>query len=740
MTRVVSGDIFTPEWLGIVVDNRQLFDSLQDDWLNPVSSDTGSLLGVESYLREGEVADGNRIHVQVRVDFARLPNLQVSALRDGRWESLPLSQVASTDAAVFWPGVLPLFPCRSFSVSSIEEHARLASMGKRVSNVEVPDIQVRHDRRSDSPMPTNLPVDTVAGLAPPHAGDSARGALSMAIWAVPRMAPWFDVLAASLASQTPTKELEECARAVAASWWRFPPWVPTHDASPSDLQERLWLAALSVFGSKDRLGSREAVDRISASAMSGLSAQDADGVESWYRATREILRGGARIDPGTWREQPVGLAIQLVLLRPDPVAFKTWLEDGCELAPGVVWSAAALCGLSHGYKRLDTRFRGKEGQREVLAVNAMRMCVDAARLDWPGISDDPATWQKDDEHYTLRWGGKKIACKTELSRGKWHSADLTVDSVQREALVVAKKRRWPCITREVVLKEGRKPVTGSGAVDADELAVTVRGENVRIQLSSRDEIVEVVEESAFRHLIAVTPGQLPPPPLAQSKTGPDDLHRIPGLTLIREFVTEAEEDAIITEIDRAAWSDELQRRVQHYGWRYDYKSRQIDPSMRIGPLPAWAGNVAKKLVDAGYFREGPPDQVIVNEYRGNQGISPHVDSPSSFTGVVAMVSLLESWEMVFQKRGPKTKDSQVKVKLEQRSATILEGDARYRWTHEIRKRNNEPGGIKPGNKHPNRIPRVRRVSLTFRKIKGTETTESLPGRTDLSPLTPAVGT
>lgn len=51
----------------------------------------------------------------------------------------------------------------------------------------------------------------------------------------------------------------------------------------------------------------------------------------------------------------------------------------------------------------------------------------------------------------------------------------------------------------------------------------------------------------------------------------------------------------------------------------------------------------------------------------------HVDSPASFTGVVAMVSLLESWEMQFRKRRENTKV----VRLGRRSATILEGEARY---------------------------------------------------------------
>ena len=48
----------------------------------------------------------------------------------------------------------------------------------------------------------------------------------------------------------------------------------------------------------------------------------------------------------------------------------------------------------------------------------------------------------------------------------------------------------------------------------------------------------------------------------------------------------------------------------------------------------------------------------------------------------------------------------VTLRLDRRSAAILTGDARYRWTHEIPKRKNEPG----------RVARGRRLSLTFRKV------------------------
>ncbi len=56
--------------------------------------------------------------------------------------------------------------------------------------------------------------------------------------------------------------------------------------------------------------------------------------------------------------------------------------------------------------------------------------------------------------------------------------------------------------------------------------------------------------------------------------------------------------------------------------------------------------------------------------------------------------------------------------LERRSAAILTGEARYDWMHGIPQRKTEPGAIEPGRKKPRRVPRGRRISLTFRKVLG----------------------
>lgn len=705
-----------PKWLGLVVDNRQLFDALQDDWLRPPASETGWLMGVNGYRGALDHTEGNRMSIRACFDLARLPSVDVRVFRDGRWQQMPLSDVDDTDAALLWPGALPLFSTPALSVASEEQRIRLRSMAKRASNIDLPETTVNDASQTSSPPVAPPPAqETPTGILIPEAQDALRGAVSMALWAVPRIDPWLDLLSESLSAQ-PTK-LREAAAAVDAGWWRFPPWARSVAANATSVQDRLWLAAVDVFASPDPARPREAADQIAAAASREGPLSEARTIEVWRVATHEILRAEAVVQHENWREQPVGLAIQLVLSRPEPTAFKTWFDrDSVDLPPAVTWSAAVLCGLRHGYRKLDTRFRGKQVQRELVAIQALRRCLGEAHLAWPDVSDDPPKWERRPDCFALSWGGRELVCKRWLDRGKWYAADLGVDATQREALAIANERGWRCRRSVIHLEEGARSISGSGSIMAHESQMKTRG-TVQVDLLPSDRVEERLDAEAFRRLIAVESGCIPAPPTSEGHVEPyrgaDAIP--PGLKLIADFLTEAEEREILSEIDRAEWSTELQRRVQHYGWRYDYKSRQVDPSLRIGPLPDWAARVAERLVEHDYFKDRPPDQLIVNEYRKDQGISRHIDSPASFGDVVAMISLLETWEMEFRKR---RSDTKVTHKLGRRSATILTGEARYEWTHEIPKRKTEPGPVKPGNKRPTRLPRDRRISLTFRTVNG----------------------
>lgn len=197
-------------------------------------------------------------------------------------------------------------------------------------------------------------------------------------------------------------------------------------------------------------------------------------------------------------------------------------------------------------------------------------------------------------------------------------------------------------------------------------------------------------------------------PVANSQSRP----LVPGLVYERNFLDEDHELRLVKWIDAQEWSNELRRRVQHYGWRYEYRGRRVNSSMRLGGLPAELLELAQRLYENKLVPQ-MPDQVIVNEYKAGQGISVHVDERSSFADGIATISLLESWEMNFHAPGPKGRKSEsVPWLLERRSVAVMNGDARWKWKHEISDRRSDP----PLSGTGKRRPRKRRISLTFRKV------------------------
>ena len=50
-----------------------------------------------------------------------------------------------------------------------------------------------------------------------------------------------------------------------------------------------------------------------------------------------------------------------------------------------------------------------------------------------------------------------------------------------------------------------------------------------------------------------------------------------GATLVPDIVTEAEEERILLRISQAPWMTDLSRRVQHYGFRYNYRGPHQRP-------------------------------------------------------------------------------------------------------------------------------------------------------------------
>ncbi len=184
--------------------------------------------------------------------------------------------------------------------------------------------------------------------------------------------------------------------------------------------------------------------------------------------------------------------------------------------------------------------------------------------------------------------------------------------------------------------------------------------------------------------------------------------KITGLQFLRDFISGEQERWLFSQIDvrhDADWLADLQRRVQHYGYRYDYKSRRIAPDMQVGPLPPWLVSLGGLLVRRGIFTE-TPDQVIVNEYLPGQGISRHIDCVPCFEGVIASLSLGSSCVMEYDNP---LQTEKIPLLLKPRSLVVMKGDARYVWRHSIPARQSDTFAEITTR-------RERRISLTFRRV------------------------
>ncbi|MDE2670437.1 MAG: alpha-ketoglutarate-dependent dioxygenase AlkB [Chloroflexota bacterium] len=189
-----------------------------------------------------------------------------------------------------------------------------------------------------------------------------------------------------------------------------------------------------------------------------------------------------------------------------------------------------------------------------------------------------------------------------------------------------------------------------------------------------------------------------------------DLKNLTGIGAIYEpgFLTEAECEHLLNAIDAQEehWMTGLQRRVQHFGWKYDYSSRGTGE--RADPVPDFILPIAEKLRERGWF-SSVPDQVIINEYEPGQGIGAHADR-DCFGPAVAMLSLADRWPMQFEPAGRHTsKGERLELFLDVGSILVLTGEVRNKWVHSIVRRKTDGQG-------PAKRKRERRVSVTFRTI------------------------
>jgi alkylated DNA repair dioxygenase AlkB len=164
-------------------------------------------------------------------------------------------------------------------------------------------------------------------------------------------------------------------------------------------------------------------------------------------------------------------------------------------------------------------------------------------------------------------------------------------------------------------------------------------------------------------------------PSEQSPTKLQPVHTVPGLVYIESFIQPTLEAELMASIDQQhqQWITELKRRVQHYGYRYNYKAHLVTSEDYLGPLPDWLRALAEKLTTTGLLLDSP-DQAIINEYTPGQGISKHIDCPNCFGSQLATISLGSPCIMYLRRQ-----QLRHDLLLQRCSVLVLSGDARKKY-------------------------------------------------------------
>lgn len=196
-----------------------------------------------------------------------------------------------------------------------------------------------------------------------------------------------------------------------------------------------------------------------------------------------------------------------------------------------------------------------------------------------------------------------------------------------------------------------------------------------------------------------------------------------GLIIIEDFVTPEEEHELANCVNWSADDESLKhRQVKHFGYQFMYGSNNVDLDnpLDVG-IPGVCDKLWPRLHDKCPELGGiGPEQLTMNKYEVGQGIPPHVDTHSAFTGEIISLSLLSDVVMEFKCASDKRCRT---IALKRRSLLIMTGESRYNWTHGITPRRYDIVPVTAGHAQLTCQERSTRISFTFRRLNRSQRCE-----------------
>jgi alkylated DNA repair dioxygenase AlkB len=153
------------------------------------------------------------------------------------------------------------------------------------------------------------------------------------------------------------------------------------------------------------------------------------------------------------------------------------------------------------------------------------------------------------------------------------------------------------------------------------------------------------------------------------------------------FLTEAEETGLLTEVEALDWRNfEMhgviaKRRVYSYGYNYGPSRRNIEPGL---PIPKWLQPIIEKAATRFSLPRDAIAAVLINEYRPGAAIGWHRDAPAYETIIgISLGSPARFRLRPYPDAAARERQQPVELQVEPRSVYLISGAARWQWQHHI---------------------------------------------------------
>jgi alkylated DNA repair protein alkB family protein 4 len=157
-----------------------------------------------------------------------------------------------------------------------------------------------------------------------------------------------------------------------------------------------------------------------------------------------------------------------------------------------------------------------------------------------------------------------------------------------------------------------------------------------------------------------------------------------GVSVYKDFVGIEEEHYVVSCVDQLPWAlSQSGRLKQDYGPKVNFRKQKIRTGNFNG-LPPFSEFIVSRVQKLPRLNTFHPVELCNLDYHSSRGaaIEPHMDDSWLWGNRLVTLNLLSDTLLTFNCPCGK---SEVKVPLLRRSIIVVEGTARYKWLHSIKK-------------------------------------------------------